>query len=100
MMPAYIMVEVEILDHERYEKYKQMVPPSLDAYGGKFLVRGGKVEVLEGERKSRRLVILEFPSVEKAKAWWNSTEYADAKALRQATSRTDMILVEGYEANS
>ena len=94
-MPAYIVVEVEVLDKERYENYKQMVPPSLAAYGGKFLVRGGEVGTLEGTWSPKRLVILEFPSVERAKAWWGSTEYADAKALRQATARTQMIVVEG-----
>jgi uncharacterized protein (DUF1330 family) len=94
-MPAYIVVEVEVLDKERYENYKQMVPPSLAAYGGRFLVRGGAAETLEGTWSPKRLVILEFPSVERAKAWWESSEYADAKALRQATARTQMIVVEG-----
>lgn len=94
-MSAYIVVEVEVLDKERYETYKQMVPSSLAAYSGKFLVRGGQVETLEGEWSPKRLVILEFPSVAQAKAWWESREYAEAKALRQATARTQMIVVEG-----
>ena len=72
-----------------------MVPPSLEAYGGRFLVRGGKVETLEGTWAPRRFVIVEFPSLEKAKAWWNSAEYAEAKALRQATAKTQMIVVDG-----
>ena len=94
-MPAYIVVEVEVQDRDRYETYKQMVPPSLAAYGGRFLVRGGEVETLEGVWSPKRLVILEFPSAERARAWWASAEYAEAKALRQATARTQMILVEG-----
>ena len=94
-MAAYIVVEVEVLDKERYETYKQMVPSSLAAYSGKFLVRGGQVETLEGEWLPKRLVILEFPSVAQAKAWWGSSEYAEAKALRQATARTQMIVAEG-----
>jgi uncharacterized protein (DUF1330 family) len=94
-MSAFVIVEVEILDKERYETYKQMVPPSLAAYGGRFLVRGGTVETLEGEWSPKRLVILEFPSVEQARAWWGSAEYADAKSLRQATARTQMILADG-----
>src|SRR5918912_2398014 len=94
-MPAYIVVEVEVLDGERYEDYKRMVPPSLAAYGGKFLVRGGASETLEGTWSPKRLVVVEFPSVERAKAWWGSGEYADAKALRQATARTQMIVVKG-----
>lgn len=97
-MPAYVVVEVEVEDPVRYEDYKKMVPPSLVAYGGRFLVRGGKVENLEGTWAPKRLVMVEFPSVEQAKAWWDSPEYAEAKALRQATSKTEMIVVEGFEA--
>jgi uncharacterized protein (DUF1330 family) len=94
-MSAFIIAEVDILDRDRYETYKQMVPPSLKAYGGRFLVRGGGVETLEGEWSPKRLVILEFPSIEQAKAWWSSEEYSEAKALRQATASTQMILAEG-----
>jgi uncharacterized protein (DUF1330 family) len=94
-MSAYVVVEVEVLDKERFETYKQMVPPSIAAYGGRFLVRGGEVETLEGEWLPKRFVILEFPSVERAKAWWASEEYVQAKALRQACARTQMIVVEG-----
>jgi uncharacterized protein (DUF1330 family) len=96
-MPAYIVVEVEVEDPVRYEDYKKMVPPSLTAYGGRFLVRGGKVENLEGDWSPKRFVMVEFPSVEQAKAWWDSPGYADAKALRQATAKTQMIVVEGFE---
>jgi uncharacterized protein (DUF1330 family) len=94
-MSALIIVEVEVLDKERYETYKGMVPPSLAAYGGKFLVRGGEVETLEGEWSPKRLVVVEFPSMAQAKAWWGSEEYSEAKALRQATAHTKMILAEG-----
>ena len=94
-MSAYVVVEVEVQDPVRYESYKQMVPPSLAAYGGKFVVRGGALETLEGTWAPKRLVILEFPSVERAKAWWASQEYAEAKALRQATAHTEMIVVSG-----
>jgi len=94
-MPAYIVAEVEVLDPQRYEQYKNMVPASLAEYGGRVLVRGGNVETLEGDWSPKRLVILEFPSVEKARSWWNSEEYEEAKALRQATARTRMILAEG-----
>jgi uncharacterized protein (DUF1330 family) len=94
-MPAYVVVEVEVLDAERYEDYKRMVPPSLAAYGGRFLVRGARAETLEGDWAPKRVVILEFPSAELAKEWWGSSEYAEAKAIRQATARTRMIVVEG-----
>jgi uncharacterized protein (DUF1330 family) len=72
-----------------------MVPPTLTPYGGRFIVRGGATETLEGDWSPQRIVILEFPSVAQAKAWWASAEYAEAKALRQATARTQMIVVEG-----
>ena len=97
-MPAYIVVEVEVEDPVRYEDYKKMVPPSLAAYGGRFLVRGGKVENLEGDWAPKRFVMVEFPSVEQAKAWWSSPEYAEAKALRQATAKTQLIVVEGFDS--
>ena len=94
-MPAYVVVEIEVLDAGRYETYKRMVPPSLAAYGGRFVVRGGAAETLEGEWSPKRLVIVKFPSMERAKAWWGSPEYAETKGLRQATARTRMIVVEG-----
>ena len=94
-MSAYVLVEIEVLDQERYETYKQLAPSSIAVYGGRYLARGGDVETLEGTWQPKRLVILEFPSVDQAKAWWDSTEYEQAKALRQAVAHTRMIVVEG-----
>lgn len=94
-MSAYVLVEIEVLDAERYEAYKQLAPPAIAAYEGRYLVRGGEVETLEGDWSPKRIVILEFPSVAQAKAWWASTEYERAKALRQACARTEMIVVAG-----
>ena len=94
-MAAYIVVEVDVHDAERYEDYKRLVPPTLAQYGGRFIVRGGASETLEGDWSPGRVVIFEFPSAEQARAWWDSPEYAPAKALRQATAHTQMILVEG-----
>lgn len=95
-MAAYIVVEVDVRDGERYEDYKRMVPPTLARYGGRFVVRGGAAETLEGDWSPGRIVVVEFPSAERARAWWGSDEYAPAKALRQATADTRMILVEGF----
>ncbi|HEX7020579.1 MAG TPA: DUF1330 domain-containing protein [Gemmatimonadaceae bacterium] len=94
-MPAYVIAHIDVKDPIRYEDYKKMSPVSITKYGGRFIARGGRTESLEGEWQPKRLVILEFPSVERAKEWWASAEYADAKALRQATSTGDLVVVEG-----
>jgi uncharacterized protein (DUF1330 family) len=94
-MAAYVVVDVDVTDPVRYENYKKAAQASIPVYGGRYLARGAAVEVLEGEWTPKRLVILEFPTVERARAWWASTEYAEGKALRQATARTDMVLTEG-----
>jgi len=94
-MAAYVVVQVDVKDPGRYEAYKQMVPASLEHYGGRFIVRGGQVHTLEGTWAPKRFVVLEFPSVERARAWWASPEYADAKALRHATAESQMIVVDG-----
>ena len=94
-MPAYILVEVQVHDPATYEDYKKLVPSSLEPYGGQFIIRGGKTETLEGSWSPARMVMLEFESVEQAKQWWASPEYAEAKAMRQRAAKTEMIVVEG-----
>ena len=94
-MPAYILVEIQINDPEKYEGYKKLTPASIASYGGKFIVRGGHTESLEGNWEPGRIVIVEFPSIEKAKAWYTSPEYQAAKEIRLAASTGKMILVEG-----
>ncbi len=97
-MSAYIIVDVEINNHEDYEEYKKLTPDSVIAYDGSFIVRGGVTEVLEGDWKPGRIVVLEFPTVERAKQWWSSNDYAIAKSIRQQTAKTRMIVVEGVES--
>ena len=94
-MAAFVVVDVEITDAIGYEEYKKLTPASLVPFGGRFAVRGGRVETLEGTWTPGRLVILEFPTVERAREWWSSEIYRPAKALRQSCARTEMILVEG-----
>jgi uncharacterized protein (DUF1330 family) len=94
---AYVIAIVDITDPVRYQSYREMVLPTITEYGGRFIARGGRTEVLEGAWASRRVVIVEFPSLERAKEWWASPEYAEAKALRQATSEGTLIVVEGLE---
>jgi uncharacterized protein (DUF1330 family) len=96
IMPAYIIVDVTINNPENYDGYKKLTPASLLPYKGKFIARGGPTETLEGDWQPGRIVLIEFPSVDKAKLWWNSEEYAPAKALRQANAETKMIVVEGF----
>ncbi len=95
-MPAYIIVDVTIYNAEDYESYKNLTPASIAAYGGKFIVRGGETESLEGDWQPERIVLLEFPSKDIAKQWWSSVEYAPAKAIRQRSAFTRMLLVDGY----
>ena len=94
-MPAYLVVDITVKDAATYDEYRRLAPPSIALYGGRYLARGGQTAALEGDWKPTRLVILEFPTFEKAKAWWASPEYAEAKALRQRAASADMVLIEG-----
>ncbi len=94
-MTAYVIVDIEVKDAEGYKEYVRVAPETVKMYGGRYIARGGANETLEGEWKANRLVILEFPSTEKAKAWLNSPEYAPARALRHRYAHTNMVLVEG-----
>ena len=96
-MPAYIIVEVKVNNPKEYEGYKKLTPPSLVPFQGKFIVRGGHTETLEGDWNPERIVVVEFPNAELAKKWWESEGYAPAKALRQRNATSKMILVEGIE---
>jgi uncharacterized protein (DUF1330 family) len=94
-MKAYIIVEIKIEDPAAYEDYKKMTPSSLTPFKGNFIVRGGACEALEGNWSPERIVIIEFPSRELAKAWWDSEEYAAAKKIRQRAAYTKMLLIDG-----
>lgn len=94
-MPAYVIGEIEVTDPAAYEDYRKQVLPVVTQYGGRFLVRGGTVEALEGGWSPKRVVALEFPSLEQARKWYRSAEYAPLIALRQKASRGKLILVEG-----
>jgi uncharacterized protein (DUF1330 family) len=94
-MPAYLLVEIEITDPELFEEYKRLVAPTIVAFGGRYLARGGALESLEGGWDPRRLVIIEFPSMERARQWWESDAYAPLKPMRIASARSRLLLVEG-----
>jgi uncharacterized protein (DUF1330 family) len=95
-MAAYVIVQVSVKNPIEYEEYKKGVPGTLAMYGGKFLVRGGKVETIEGDWKPERFVLLEFPTIERAKEWWASPEYQAIAGIRFANAESQMIMVEGY----
>ena len=94
-MAAYLFANVEIFDAPGFQDYQSKVAPTLQAYGGRFVVRGGRSEVLEGEFPLHRMVMLEFPSYELAKQWYDSPGYAPLIPMRQKTARTAVIVMEG-----
>ena len=94
-MAAYLIVDVEVRDPALYEEYRKRVPETVARYGGRFLVRGGAFETLEGSWQPTRLVILEFPSMEQARRWYASEEYREPKAIRLKASSANLVLVEG-----
>jgi len=94
-MSAYVIVEIEVLDSVGYEDYKQLAGVTVEKYGGKYIVRGGKTEVLEGNWNPKRIVVLEFETAKRAKEWLNCEEYREPRKMRHRTARTNMILVEG-----
>ncbi len=94
-MTAYMIVDNEVTDPEGFREYQTRVGSTLEPYGGKFLVRGGKYETLEGDWHLHQVILLEFPSVEQARRWYQSNEYAPVKDIRLKTAHTQAILVQG-----
>ena len=94
-MTAYIVANVQITNPERYPEYRDRVAETVSRYGGKYLVRGGKVDVLEGEWEPQRLVIIEFESVERCYEWYNSLEYTPLNQLRHEVAETQLVIVAG-----
>ena len=96
-MAAYLVADLDIHDRNGFEEYRNGVAATIAKYGGRYLVRGGAHSKLEGTWAPTRLVILEFPSMEQAKRWYDSDDYRGLKALRLKTAKTDLVLVEGVE---
>jgi uncharacterized protein (DUF1330 family) len=94
-MAAYIVVDIQIIDSVQYDRYRALAPAAIEKYGGRYLVRGGAMTVLEGDWVPQRLVVLEFPSVDAAKRFHDSPEYREARALRKDAARMKLVLVEG-----
>jgi len=94
-MPAYLIADMNVTDAAGYEEYKRLAPPAIQKYGGRYLARGGETETLEGDWSPARLVIVEFATLEKAKAFYDSPEYREAREAREGTGKFRMVVTEG-----
>jgi uncharacterized protein (DUF1330 family) len=94
-MAAYLVADIEVTDPEGYQEYRRTVGASITAFGGRFLARGGTTELLEGNWMPKRLVIVEFPSMERLRAWYDSAAYAPALALRKRCAVSNLVMTEG-----
>ena len=94
-MPAYVFANIRVDDPIAYEQYTRIVPGTIESFGGRYLARGGRVEVLEGDLEPGRTIILEFPTFEDAQRWYSSPEYCAAKEVRQSCARGELVIVDG-----
>ena len=97
-MPAYLIARVHVTDWERYRRYTKATPAAIKKFGGRFIVRGGEAITLEGPPETGRVVVIEFPSLDQAKAFFHSEEYSRAKKLRQGAATGQFLAIEGYAA--
>lgn len=96
-MPAYVIVETDVSDPERYEQYKAAAPATIAAAGGRYLVRGGELAVYEGDWQPSRLVVLEFEDLAAARRWYESEAYQEARKLREGAAHFRMVAVQGLD---
>ena len=94
-MPAYVILDIEVHDPVLYDAYRKLAPATVTLYGGKYIVRGGQVETWEGGWTPSRVVVVEFPSLEQARAWVDSPEYAGPRKMRESAANSRVILVDG-----
>ena len=95
-MPAYLIARIHVTDPVRYQDYTKLTPAAIAKYGGRFIVRGGAVTSLEGPPENDRVVVIEFPSLERARTFWSSPEYGEAKAKRAGAATGQFLLVDGH----
>ena len=95
MPPAYVIAETKVEDPARYDDYRRLAVPSIEKHGGIYIVRGGSVESLVGDWNPERLAVVRFDSVERAKEWWNSPEYSEARQLRSTITKSRIIVADG-----
>ncbi len=94
-MTAYVIVDIEVTDSVGYQEYVKLAPPTVTLYGGKYIARAGRTEILEGDWSPNRLVILQFDSIEQARRWLESPEYSQIRALRHKFAKSKMVVIEG-----
>ena len=94
-MAAFVIADVDVKDPDRFKEYGKLTPDILKTYGGRYLIRGGNVEVFEGTWIPNRLVVMEFESIEQLKRWYHSPDYTDALKIRQESSDSNVIVAEG-----
>lgn len=95
-MPGYLIANLEVTDPAGFEQYRQKVTPLIAQFGGRYIVRGGELDRKEGNLPLKRLVVLEFPSLDAARRFYDSPEYAPLIKIRQASTKSDLVLVDGY----
>lgn len=96
-MPAYVVVDVDVKNLEAYKEYREKAPATVHQYGGRYVVRGGEVSDLEPGWDTHRFVILEFPTLDEAKQWYGSPEYAKILPIRLRSTRSRLLMVEGLD---
>jgi uncharacterized protein (DUF1330 family) len=94
-MAAYVIADIEVVDTAGFEEYRRQVPATIAAHGGRYLARGGATEVLEGSWLPKRCVILEFPDMDRFRAWWSSPEYQPLRELRERTTKSNLVVTQG-----
>ena len=97
-MPAYVIADIDVHNPDTYQEYAALVQATLDPFGGRFLVRGGPSETLEGDWQPRRVVVLQFPSADHARGWYKSPDYVKALAIRRGSATGSLILAHGVES--
>ncbi len=95
-MPAYLIARVNVKDPVQYEEYKKLAPIAINKYGGKYLTRGGAMETVEGPEETLRVVVVEYPDMETARAFYDSPEYQKAKAAREGAAEGQFVILDGY----
>jgi uncharacterized protein (DUF1330 family) len=94
-MPAYLIAEVDVTDAQAYEEYKRLAPAAIAAHGGRYIVRGGAAETLEGDTMSKRLIVLQFDSMDQARGFYHSPEYSIARKSREGAATARFVIVDG-----